>query len=165
MPLVTVVIPCYNDKNYIQETVKSVLDQSFQDFEIIIVDDGSDLETKKVLSTIKNKKLVLITQENKGLSAARNAGIALANGTYILTIDSDDTFNEFFLEKAVAILNNDQTLSAVSSYCNIFVNKNQIVSHYTPIGGSVKDFLFENNCVSFALFRRKCWQEVEGYDE
>ncbi|HEY1193473.1 glycosyltransferase family 2 protein [Flavobacterium sp.] len=164
-PIVSVVIPCYNDKNYIQETIKSVLDQSFQDFEIIIVDDGSDVETKKVLSTIIHEKIKLVTQKNKGLSAARNLGIEKAKGLYILTIDSDDTFDKSFLQKAVKILNDDQKISVVSSYCNIFINENQIISFHEPIGGGVKNFLFENNCVSFALYRRKCWQIIGGYDE
>ena len=165
IPLVTIVIPCYNDKDYIQETVNSVLCQNFRDFEIIIVDDGSNLETKAILSNIQHEKITLISQENQGLSAARNTGIKKAKGSYILTIDDDDTFHQSFLEKAVAVLNENERISAVSSYCNIFINENEIVSLHAPIGGSVENFLFENNCVSFALFRKDCWERIGGYDE
>ena len=97
--LVSIVIPCYNDKEYIEESVNSALNQSYQHFEIIIVDDGSDEKTKKVLSNLHHQKIKLITQVNKGLSAARNVGIAHASGDFILTLDADDFLeNSFFLK-------------------------------------------------------------------
>jgi glycosyltransferase involved in cell wall biosynthesis len=164
-PKVSVVIPCYNDKEYIEETVQSVLDQTFQDFEIIIVDDGSDKGTKKVLFSLKNEKIQIITQINQGLSSARNNGIKEAKGDYILTLDSDDTFDSAFLEKAVVILDKHQNIGAVSSYCNIFIKNHQVVHKYSPKGGGVDNFLFDNNSVSFALIRKKCWKSVGGYDE
>jgi len=164
-PKISVVIPCYNDKEYIQETVQSVLNQTFQDFEVIIVDDGSNEATKRVLAKIKNEKLHVITQVNQGLSSARNNGIQAANGEYILTLDADDTFASTFLERAVTILNQQKNVGAVSSYCNIFAKNHQIIHHHSPIGGGVNNFLFDNNSVAFALFRKKCWQEIGGYDE
>ncbi|RXR17757.1 glycosyltransferase family 2 protein [Flavobacterium amnicola] len=164
-PKVSVVIPCYNDKDYIQETVQSVLNQTFQDFEIIIVDDGSDEATKRVLSGFKNEKLQIITQLNQGSSIARNNGFKVAKAEYILTLDGDDTFDTRFLEKAVPILDENQRIGAVSCYCNIFVNNHQIIHQHSPKGGSVDDFLFDNNSVSFALIRKKCWETIGGYDE
>lgn len=164
-PKVSVIIPCYNDKEYIQETISSVLNQTFQDFEVIIVDDGSDVATKKFLSGIHHEKIRLISQENKGLSAARNTGIENAIGDYILTIDSDDTFDSSFLEKAVAVLDANPTVCAVSSYCNIFIDDHKIISLHAPIGGGVDNFLFDNNSVSFALFRKSSWKTIGGYDE
>jgi glycosyltransferase involved in cell wall biosynthesis len=164
-PKVSVVIPCYNDENYILEAVQSVLDQTFQDFEIIIVDDGSNEATKKVLANIRSEKIRLITQKNQGLSAARNNGIKVAKALYILVLDGDDTVDAFFLEKAVAILEENQAIGAVSSYCNLFIKNHQVVHKHLPKGGGIADFLFDNNSVSFALFRKKCWEEIGGYDE
>lgn len=164
-PKVSVVIPCYNDKDYIQETVQSVLNQTFQDFEIIIVDDGSNEATKKVLSGLKNEKLQVITQQNQGSSSARNNGFNVAKAEYILALDGDDTFDKHFLEKAVAILDENQNIGAVSCYCNIFVKDHQIIHKHSPKGGNVEDFLFDNNSVSFALIRKKCWEAIGGYDE
>lgn len=164
-PKVSVVIPCYNDENYIQEAVQSVLDQTFQNFEIIIVDDGSNEATKKVLAKIKNEKLHIITQRNQGSSTARNNGIKAASAPYILMLDGDDTVDALFLEKAVVILDVNHTLGAVSSYCNLFIKKHQTVQKHLPKGGGIADFLFDNNCVSFALIRKKCWEEIGGYDE
>lgn len=164
-PKVSVVIPCYNDKDYIQEAVQSVLEQSFQDFEIVIVDDGSNEATQKVLATIKSEKVHVVTQKNQGSSVARNNGIKLAKVPYILVLDGDDTVDPSFLEKAIAILENNSSIGAVSSYCNLFINKNQIIGQHLPKGGSIANFLFDNNSVSFALIRKKCWDEIGGYDE
>lgn len=164
-PKVSVVIPCYNDENYIQEAVQSVLDQTFQDFEIIIVDDGSNEATKKVLTNIRSEKLRLITQKNQGSSTARNNGIKAAKALYILVLDGDDTVDAFFLEKAVAILEENQAIGAVSSYCNLFIKNHQVVHKHLPKGGGIADFLFDNNSVSFALIRKKCWEQIGGYDE
>ncbi|WP_396186008.1 glycosyltransferase family 2 protein [Flavobacterium sp.] len=164
-PNVSVVIPCYNDKDYIQEAVQSVLNQTFQDFEIIIVDDGSNEATKKVLDKIKNEKLRILTQKNQGLSAARNNGIKASRAPYILLLDGDDTVDDSFLEKAFAVLEQNQDLGAVSSYCNLFVKNHQVVYKHLPKGGDIADFLFDNNSVSFALIRKKCWEEIGGYDE
>ncbi len=164
-PKVSVVIPCYNDKDYINETVKAVLDQTFQDFDIVIVDDGSNQETKNVLATIKNEKVTIINQENKGLSAARNTGFKVAKGVYVLAIDSDDTLDVSFLEKAVVILDKNEKIGAVSSHCTIFVGNHKIIDYHKPKGGSVSSFLFDNNSVSFALIRKSSWEIVGGYDE
>ena len=164
-PKVSVVIPCYNDKDYIKEAVQSILNQTFQDFEIIIVDDGSHEATKKVLAKIKSEKLQVITQRNQGLSAARNNGIKASSAPYILILDGDDTVDALFLEKAVAILEQNQDLGAVSSYCNLFIKNHQVVQKHFPKGGDITNFLFDNNSVSFALIRKKCWEEIGGYDE
>lgn len=164
-PKVSVVIPCYNDKDYINETVQAVLDQTFQDFDIVIVDDGSNQETKNVLATIKNEKVTIINQENKGLSAARNTGFKVAKGVYVLAIDSDDTLDVSFLEKAVVILDKNEKIGAVSSHCTIFVGNHKIIDYHKPKGGGVSNFLFDNNSVSFALIRKASWEIVGGYDE
>lgn len=162
---VTVVIPCYNDKEYIIETLNSVLNQTFKDFEIIIVDDGSDDETKHFLEEIQLSKVSLIRQSNKGLSAARNIGIQKAKSDFLLIIDADDTVDVSFLEKAISILKKHDHIGAVSSYCNIFTSPNKIIGEHKPKGGVLKDFLLDNNSVSFALIRREAWESVNGYDE
>lgn len=164
-PKISIVIPCFNDGEYIDETLDSVFRQTFQDFEIIIVDDGSDAPTQKKLSDLKHKKIKLITQSNKGLSAARNIGIQNSNGLYILILDSDDTFDYSFLEKANLILDTDSSIGAVSSYCNIFIKNHQIVSKHEPIGGGISNFMFDNNSVAFALIRKQEWERIGGYDE
>jgi|WetSurMetagenome_2_1015567.scaffolds.fasta_scaffold114498_2 glycosyltransferase involved in cell wall biosynthesis len=88
MPQISVVIPAYNAARWIAETIESVLVQTFQDFEIIVVDDGSTDETAEAVT--KFKRVKCIHQENSGLSSARNTGIRAAMGEYIAFIDADD---------------------------------------------------------------------------
>ena len=91
MPKVTIVIPCYNHGAYLPETLKSVHEQTFQDFEIIVVDDGSsDPATVTILRNLEMNRTRVIHTANHGVSAARNRGIAEARGTYILPLDADD---------------------------------------------------------------------------
>ncbi|KLT71042.1 glycosyltransferase family 2 protein [Flavobacterium sp. ABG] len=163
--LVSIVIPCYNDKDYIEESVHSALNQTYENTEIIIVDDGSDEATKIVLSSFNHIKIKLITQENKGLSAARNTGIVNANGDYILTLDADDFFESSFLEKAVPILDSDRAIGVVSCFTQCFVDKNRITFKHCPKGGAIGDFLYVNNAIANALFRKQCWLDAGGYDE
>lgn len=95
IPIFSVIIPAYNRGHVLARTVQSVLRQTFHDFELIIVDDGSTDETRKIVETFNDPRIRYIYQANKGRSAARNAGAALALGKYLTFLDSDD---EVFLE-------------------------------------------------------------------
>ena len=101
-PFFSVIIPTYNRSNILKRAVKSVLKQTLKDFELIIVDDGSTDETKDYLSELKikfpTKKLIVISQNNKGVSAARNEGIKQSTGQWIAFLDSDDEWNKRKLE-------------------------------------------------------------------
>lgn len=94
----SVVIPLYNKRNYIKTTIQSVLDQSFQDYEIIVVDDGSKDDSYAVAQTIKSDKLRLIHQENQGVAVARNTGVESARGEYVAFLDADDNWHPDYLE-------------------------------------------------------------------
>lgn len=99
MPEISVIIPCYNVEKYLAECLDSVLGQSFEDFEAICVNDGSTDKTGDILAQYanKDKRIKVITQENQGLSMARNAGLKVAVGAWISFIDSDDTIEVDFL--------------------------------------------------------------------
>src|SRR4030042_4018515 len=101
MPTVSVIIPTYNYAHFLFEAVKSVLDQTYKDFELIIIDDGSTDNTKDVVDNIMKKSNVIryFYQVNQGLSAARNHGIRVAKGEYIALLDADDIWSDKFLEK------------------------------------------------------------------
>src|SRR5919112_6190031 len=88
LPLVTVVIPCYNQAHFLGEAIESVLSQSYRNFEIIVVDDGSTDETSEVAS--RYEEVRLIRQENRGLSGARNTGIRDSQGEFLVFLDADD---------------------------------------------------------------------------
>ena len=100
-PLVSIIIPTYNDAKYILQAVNSALAQTYKNIEIIVVDDGSTDNTKELL---KNLKINYIFQENKGLSGARNTGMKLARGKYIALLDADDFYHLERLERQVNFL-------------------------------------------------------------
>jgi len=99
IPLFSVIIPTYNRANLLKRAMRSVLGQSFQNWELIVVDDGSTDETASVVQSFLDDRIVYFFQENKELNGARNAGIRLAKGTYLCFLDDDDYYLEnHFLE-------------------------------------------------------------------
>mgnify|MGYP003369743700 CR=1 FL=1 len=94
----SIVVPLYNKEKYIDKTIQSVLQQTEQDFELIVVDDGSTDNSASVVKKIQNPKIRLIRKENGGVSSARNLGIRQSSGDNICFLDGDDTWEPFFLE-------------------------------------------------------------------
>lgn len=161
---VTVIIPCFNDGKYIMKALQSIYIQTLLPEKIIIVDDGSNAETKKVLKNIKHSSVEIIYQENKGVSNARNTAIELAQTDYILNLDADDYFEPSFIEKAVDVLKNNNQVVAVSSYCRAF-NNDKTIEIIKPLGGKLKDFIVINNGRASSMFLKKSWEAVGGFDE
>lgn len=91
-PRVSVVIPTYNRAQFIASAIESVLTQTFGDFELIVVDDGSTDRTSEIVTSISDPRLVFVRQDNAGRSTARNRALALAKGAYIAFLDSDDLY-------------------------------------------------------------------------
>lgn len=163
-PLISIVIPCYNDPYHIKESVDSAIAQTYWNKEIIVVDDGSNLETKEVLANIKFNIDLLITQENKGLSTARNAGIKQSKGQFILVLDSDDFFEPEFCAKAATVLQTSENIKIATCYARRF-NEEGIIDIFKPVGGTIEKFLLFNAAIGNALFRKKDWEIITGYDE
>jgi glycosyltransferase involved in cell wall biosynthesis len=118
-PLVSVIIPTYNRACYIRECLDSVFNQSYQNVEIILVDDGSTDNTKQIISTLTDPRLHYIYQENKGRSQARNTALSCAKGKYITFLDSDDMYLPNKIECQVTYLINHPGTAMVytSAYC------------------------------------------------
>lgn len=161
---VTVIIPCYNDGEYIIEALQSIYNQTLLPEKIILVDDGSEINTQKVLAGIKHPLVQIIRQENQGVSVARNRAIALSLTDFIVNLDADDYYEPTFIEKAVAILENNRNVGMVSSYCHTFTN-NRAIKIIKPLGGILTDFIVINNGRAAAMFRKSCWELVGGFDE
>src|SRR6056300_1045134 len=98
MPYFSVVIPLYNKEKFIEDTLKSVLNQTFNDFEVIIVNDGSSDNSLSIVEQFKSEKIRLFTNKNRGLSYTRNFGIKKAKSQYIGFLDADDLWENDFLE-------------------------------------------------------------------
>lgn len=162
--LVSVVIPCYNHGVYVHEAIESILGQTYRHFEIIVVDDGSDdPDTIRVLQNLQFPKTRVYVTENRHLSAARNFGIKKSQGAYILPLDADDSFAPTFVEKAVRILESRPEVGVVTCHIQRFGSGDDRTYH--PTGGSVTDFLVNNNSCGNSLFRHRCWVEAGGYNE
>lgn len=99
MSVISVIIPVYNVENCIQRTIQSVLEQTYQDFELILIDDGSKDNSFGKCKEVNDDRIVLASQKNQGVSAARNHGLKLAKGKYITFLDSDDIYEQSYLER------------------------------------------------------------------
>lgn len=115
MKKVSIIVPVYNVERYVEKCIRSILDQSYQNIEIIIVDDGSTDDSYNVCANLQKEspdKIKLFKKENGGLSSARNFGLLHAQGEYISFVDSDDIISQVFIEKLVSLL--EETSSSVS---------------------------------------------------
>lgn len=164
IPLISVIIACYNDAQYIEQAVISALNQTYPNKEVIVVDDGSDAATKAILKKLKPRITKLITQENQGQSIARNNGIREAKGEYILNLDSDDFFELSFCEKAIKKFQEDKEIAIVTCQ-SIRFNKKGKIDVFIPRGGTIKAFLFSNSAMGSSMFKRKDWERCGGYEE
>ncbi len=169
MSKVSVIIPAYNAMTYLPETVGSVLRQSFTDFEVLIIDDGSSDSIQQWASQVQDLRVRLISQENQGASAARNSGIAHAQGEYLAFLDADDLWEASKLEKQVLCLENYPAAGLVYTWTalidptgkptgRVFANKAE---------GDVWNQLIEHNiieCGSSPMIRRDCFETVGLFD-
>jgi glycosyltransferase involved in cell wall biosynthesis len=165
--LISIIVPCYNQAHFLNDTLQSVLNQTYTNWECIIVNDGSPDNTEEVaLEWCKDIRFRYLYKENGGLPSARNTGIKKSKGKYILALDSDDMLHENFLTKLVPELDKDDTLAIVSCYRAFFRNeKTKTFYVHEPKGKTYKSLLYENILMPSSLFRKKCWEEVGGYDE
>lgn len=92
--LISVIMPVYNVEKYVAESIQSVLDQSYKNFELIIVDDGGQDQSLEICRSFNDNRITIISQENRGLAGARNTGIAASTGEYIALLDSDDLWHK-----------------------------------------------------------------------
>ena len=103
--MISVVIPLYNKEKSISNTLKCVFEQTYQDFEIVVVDDGSTDDSAAIVETFKDPRIRLIHQSNAGVSAARNTGIREAKGEYVAFLDADDDWNNDYLKVIYGLIN------------------------------------------------------------
>jgi len=165
MVKVSVIIPAYNAEKYIREAIDSVLNQTFKDFEIVVINDGSTDKTPKILKSYGNK-IRWKSQENKGLAPAMNEGIKMAKGEYIAYIDADDICLLERFEIQVKYLDEHPDIGLVYSDFYQIDENNKIL-------GKIKSqpfdnlFLLQNNYMgkSTVMHRRKCLDEVGLFDD
>ena len=125
MPIVSIIIPCYNQAKYLSETLDSVLNQTYQDWECIIINDGSSDNTEDIAKKYcaNDSRFFYIYQDNQGVVAARNNAISQSHGKYILPLDGDDIIHKRYLEVAVKVIERDPKLKLVCCECEYIGEK------------------------------------------
>ncbi|MFI1770927.1 glycosyltransferase family 2 protein [Thalassobellus citreus] len=165
-PFISVVIPLYNKKKYIKTTIESVLNQTFLDYEIIIINDGSTDGSYNIVNNIADPKIRIYSNKNKGLSYSRNYGIKKAKANYIAFLDADDLWMEDFLETIynliiknnnysvfatkVKLLTPNQTPYLTSTTFNI--NHKKVISNFFKL--DKKGFNFSSLVIKKSVFKK-----------
>ena len=131
-PFISIIIPMFNSHLYIKKCVDSILSQTYHNFELIIINDGSNDGSLNIVKSFRDKRIRIINQKNKGVSSARNKGISLAKGSYIAFIDSDDYVESTFLESFVSIINfHDPDLIFCGIFSETYKSKTADMLNYT----------------------------------
>jgi glycosyltransferase involved in cell wall biosynthesis len=170
MSTVSVIIPAYNASNFIVETIRSVMEQTFTDWELIISDDGSTDDTESVVKPFLNQQIRYIRYPNGGVSLARNRGAAVAKGSYLAFLDADDVLTPNSLEKKVRDLQQHQDVAL--AFCDVVViDQNSLKTGEQLLGSDdevLKHLLLWDKTVipgpSSILVTRKAYDTVGGFD-
>ncbi|HET7117474.1 MAG TPA: glycosyltransferase family A protein [Hanamia sp.] len=163
-PIVSVIVPCYNYAHFLPEALDSVLAQTYPHWECIIINDGSPDNTEEVAMKYckKDSRIKYFYKENGGHSSARNFGIRMSVGKYILPLDADDRISNIYLEKAVAILETETDVKSVTGEVQLFGNAD---SRLKMPGYDLRSFLIVNYITISSLFRRSDYDSTKGFDE
>ena len=170
MPLISVIIPVYNGEKTIKETIQSVLNQSFSDFEIIVINDGSQDRTLEVVSGIKDSRLKVFSYSNAGVSASRNKGIYHAVSEHISFIDADDLWTYDKLETQFKALQDNPKAAVAYSWTNWIDESGKFLrpgSHISVNGRAYEKLLLRDFVESGSnpLIRKQALDEVGGFDQ
>jgi glycosyltransferase involved in cell wall biosynthesis len=161
---VSIVIPCYNHGLYLPETLQSV--EKVRDrriAEVIVVNDGSTDETTcKIIQDLDASKFKVVHQPNQGLSSARNTGIAIAKGEFILPLDSDNLIRRAYFDQGVRLLIDNPDLGVIHGDAEYFGDSS---GRWKVTEFDWRAFVIRNSIDACALFRKCVWEEAGGYDE
>lgn len=169
MPKVSVIITAYNLIEYLPETIDNLFQQTFTDFEVIIVNDGSTDNTAEWVKQLTDPRVRLISQENMGLSGASNTGVINAQGEYITFLDADDLWEATKLEQQVAILDNHPEVGVVYTWVTYMNESGQSTGRVVKpeAEGQIWTKLIEVNqieCGSVTMIRRACFEKIGLFD-
>lgn len=161
---VSIVIPCYNQGGTLREALASVEQVRNENvIDVIIVDNGSsEAETTKILDELVKTGHCVVSQPHRGLGAARNAGIRLAKGEFILPLDSDDRLRDVYLNEGVSLLRRNASVGVIYSDAEYFGERS---GRWQRPEFDLLSLIQGNFIDACALFRKKLWEEVGEYDE
>ncbi|WP_165932635.1 glycosyltransferase family 2 protein [Flavobacterium cellulosilyticum] len=165
-PKLSIIITCYNLGNYLEEAIASIEEYSpSSDYEIILVNDGStDESTLQILKKIEKqeKSIIVLHQPNIGLAKARNNGVKLAKGKYIIPLDADNKLRPEFIRQTIAILDSNDSIDVVYGNAQIFGNEDSL---WKGKPFDIAEMVLNNYIDACAGFRKSVWSALGGYDE
>ncbi|MGD2183358.1 glycosyltransferase [Lusitaniella coriacea] len=169
MPAISIVIPVYNGSITIQETIESVLNQTFQDIEILIINDGSNDKTLEVISKFEDPRIQVFSYSNAGLAVSRNRGIAKATGDYIAFLDADDLWTPDKLQAQWQELQENPDAAVAYSWTDYIDESSQFLfsGRRTSLSGDVYPELLVRNLLengSNPLIRQQALKEIGDFD-
>ena len=167
---ITVLMPVYNAEKYLREAIESILNQTFQNFEFLIINDGSTDKSLEIIKEYKDNRIKIINNEkNLGIVKTLNKSIELASGKYIARIDADDLSLPERFEKQVEFLEKNPDVVLVGTAFNIIDGNNKIIQKKNPPTShqEIKKSLIRVNpfCHSSIMFRKEICQQIGSYDE
>lgn len=170
MPKISVILPVYNASFYIATAIKSILKQTFGDFELIIINDGSTDETQLILNKSRDKRIkILINKKSRGVAGALNQALKLANGTYIARMDADDISKPQRLEEQIKFLERNLQYAGVGSWIQTINADGKLlkVVRYPSDYRFIKKRMLVANFFAHPamMLRKKVIDEIGGYDE
>ncbi len=169
MPKISVVIPVYNGEKTIQKTIESVLNQTFKDWELIIIDDGSQDSTVRIIREIEDSRIRLFSYDNAGLASSRNRGIAHAQGEFISFLDADDLWTSDKLEMQFQALEKHPEAAVAYSWTDYIDQSSQFLhsGRHITINGNIYQHLLVNNFLengSNPLIRKQALNQAGKFD-
>ncbi|MEL7035897.1 MAG: glycosyltransferase [Cyanobacteria bacterium J06592_8] len=170
MPTISVIIPAYNAEKTIEKTIKSVCDQTFSDWELIVINDGSTDNTKDIVSQIKDDRILLFSFENAGLPASRNRGVEKSSGEFVAFVDADDLWTSDKLELQLKALQDNPKAAVAYSWTDYIDESDRVIysGRHISLSGNIYEKLlvrhFLENGSNF-LIRKAAYLEVGGSDE
>jgi len=167
-PKVTILMPACNAGKYIAEAIRSVLDQSFSDFELLIVDDGSTDDTLAAIKQFNDHRIRVLCKEKEGISVALNAGLLVARGTYIARFDADDICMSRRLERQVLFLDGHPAYLVVGSDAEYISENGEHLFHFRCAGHTHREIIgnLDRHCPvihSAAMYRKEAILRIGGY--
>lgn len=162
MKKVSVIIPCYNQGKYLKDSIGSVINSTYPNIEIIVINDGSTDDTGEIINELKTRypEIKFINIENSGVCTARNIGVKNSSGDYILPLDADDKIGAEYIEKAVKILDNNSNIGLVYCDAEFF---GQFRKKWELKSATIENMLVQNRIFPSALFRRETFDKTGGY--
>lgn len=166
-PIASVILPAYNASDTISDTIESVLTQTFEDYELIIIDDGSTDKTKHVIESFEDERIVFISRANKGLVETLNEAIAMSKGSLIFRIDADDIAHTERFEKQVSFMSQNPSIGILGTQATIIDDYGQKI-------GSLQSPLFPEATYVFSKYacpvlhptycvRKEVYEQLNGY--